>query len=102
MIINLLPQRRDDVLEVAKAGDVLAINGEAFDFSTVPEGGTVKADDIPTDWISGDVTREGGEIRLTLILPHGPNPPQEVAFPQPITVTADGPIALPGGGNVDA
>jgi len=96
MHISFSPQRRDDALEVSKSGDVLTINGEAYDFSPLPDGATIPAGEIPCEWIVNDVERIDGEIHLTLVLPHGPNPPEEVAFPEPITVMEDGPITLPG------
>lgn len=95
MLISFSPQRRDDTLVVSKAGDVLTVNGEAFDFTSLPDGATLPAGEVPCEWIAGPVERIGGVIHLTLILPHGPNPSEEVAFPEPITVTADGPIAVP-------
>ncbi|WP_054303195.1 hypothetical protein [Gemmobacter sp. LW-1] len=54
------------------------------------------------DWLASEVTRIDGVIHLTLLLPHGPIPwpaPPEsrvVTHPEPILVTADGPILLPG------
>jgi len=42
------------------------------------------------------VTREGGQLRLTLILPHGADAPPEAVFPAPLLLTADGPVTLPG------
>lgn len=93
MHISFSPMRRDDRLIASKAGDILSINGEQFDFSGVPEGATVPS--VPSPWIIGPVERIDGEIRLTLILPHGPNPSQAVAFPEPITAAEDGPIAIP-------
>lgn len=95
MKISLLPQRRDDSLEVTKSADVFTINGEAFDFSALPDGATIPVGEIPCEWIAGPVERIAGELHLTLILPHGPNPSQAVAFPQPIVSPADGAIALP-------
>ena len=95
MIINLNPQRRDDSLTVVKQGDVLVVNGIEFDFSAVPEGATLPADAIDSDLFSGPVERVGGVLRITLTLPHGPNPSQAVAFPEPINVVSDGPVALP-------
>lgn len=95
MRIFFSPQRRADTLTVAKAGEVLTINGDAFDFTSFPDGATILAGEIPCEWIVGPVDRIGGELHLTLILPHGPNPSQAVAFPEPITVTSDGPIDLP-------
>src|SRR5690606_35270510 len=95
MHIKLNPQRRDDSITASKQGDVLTINGESFDFSSIPEGATLPADAIDSDIFSGPVERINGELHLTLTLPHGPNPSQAVAFPDPITVTQDGPIDLP-------
>lgn len=102
MHVSFSPMRRADALVVSKAGDVLTINGEAFDFSSLPDGATLPAGTVPCEWISGPVERIGGEIHLTLILPHGPKPSQAVAFPAPLTVTADGPISIPEGSHVDA
>ena len=95
MQIKLNPQRRDDALTVVKQGDTLIVNGAAFDFSSIPEGATLPADAIDSDLFSGPVERIGGELYVTLTLPHGPNPSQAVAFPQPITVVNDGPVELP-------
>lgn len=95
MRISFSPQRRDDALTLEKHGDTLTVNGEIFDFLPLPNGATIPAGSIPCDWIVGPVERVDGEIHLTLILPHGTNPSQEVAFPEPITVTEDGPIDLP-------
>ncbi|MDE3874593.1 hypothetical protein CN138_29920 [Sinorhizobium meliloti] len=95
MIINLSPQRRDDLLEVTKAGDALTINGVAFDFSVLPDGATIPAGAVPCEWLVGPVERIAGQLHLTLILPHGPSPSQAVAFPAPITNPPDGVMALP-------
>jgi hypothetical protein len=95
MQIKFNPQRRDDSLAVVKQGDILIVNGTEYDFSAVPEGATLPAEAIDSDLFSGPVERVNGEIILTLTLPHGPNPSQAVAFPQPITVANDGPVELP-------
>lgn len=96
MHISFSPQRRDDVLALEKSnGDRLRINGELFNFNPLEDSGTIPAGEIPCEWIVGPVERIDGEINLTLILPHGPNPSPAVAFPQPITVIEDGPIAVP-------
>ncbi len=95
MKINLSPQRRDDVVAVSVAGDVLFLNGEAFDFGPLPEGATLPQDAIDCEWFAGPVSRENGSLRLTLLLPHGANPSQNVAFPQPIVTQGDGPVTLP-------
>lgn len=95
MHITLSPQRRDDTLTVVKSGDILTINGDAFDFSALPDGATIAAENSPSPWIVGSIERIDGELHLTLLLPHGPNPSEEVAFPAPIIDPADGLIDLP-------
>ena len=89
-LITLSPMRRDDVLTVSVAGDVLVLNGEALDL------GTYTADpEAPQDWIVGQPVQDGGVWYVTLILPHGADAPEATRFPEPITVTADGPVQLP-------
>lgn len=96
MIITLAPQRRDDTLSLEMtSGDRLRINGELLNFNTLNDGDVIPDGAIPCEWIVGPVEKVGDEVRLTVVLPHGPNPPSFVAFPDPIAVTADGPIAIP-------
>lgn len=95
MQINLSPIRSNEALTISRAGDVLTINGSPFDFTQLPEGATLPATAVGSDYFAGPVERIGGDLRLTLRLPHGPNPSQAVAFPQPITVTVDGSVELP-------
>ena len=95
MIINFAPQRRDDALTLEKQGDILLVNGVPFDFSPLPDGATLPADAIGSDLFCGPVERIGGTLQLTMILPHGPNPPEVVAFPGSITITQDGPVEVP-------
>lgn len=95
MQIKFNPQRRDDALTVVKQGDTLIVNGTEYDFSSIPEGATLPAEAIDSDLFSGNVERVGGVLKVTLTLPHGPNPSKTVAFPEPINVVADGPVALP-------
>lgn len=95
MNITLNPQRRSDVLAVIKSGDTLTINGDIFDFSPLLDGATLPAEAIGCPWIVGPVERIGGELHVTLMLPHGPNPPKHVAFPAPIINPPDGELELP-------
>lgn len=96
MRISFSPQRRDDGLVLEKSsGDRLRINGELFNFNTLSDGDIIPSGVVPSEWIVGPVERIDGEVRLTIILPHGPNPSHAVAFPEPITVTDDGLIAVP-------
>jgi hypothetical protein len=86
--------RRDDRLALTKSGDVLTINGEAFDFTDLPDGATLPQSAVACDWLASDVERIGGAIHLFLILPHGANAPAETLFPTPI-MAGDGPVTLP-------
>lgn len=95
MNITLTPMRGDAPLALSMAGDVLTVNGEDFDFSAIPDGATLPRAAVTCDWLASDVERIGGVLHLTLILPHGPNAPDETRFPAPIMVTTDGPITLP-------
>lgn len=92
MKITLSPQLRADALVLERAQDVLSVNGEAFDFTDLAEGATR---DVECPWIVGPVRREAGVLHLTLILPHDEDAAEETRFPEPITVTGDGPVALP-------
>jgi hypothetical protein len=95
MIINLTPQRRDDTLTVVKAGDILTINGEVFDFTQVPNGGLLPKNAVTCDWIVDDIKRISGELELTLILPNGPEASEAARFPQPLINVLDGEVQLP-------
>lgn len=99
MIIKLCPFAQlpgaPTQLAVSRNHDVLTIDGEVFDFTQLPEGATLPAEAVESEHFFGPVERIDGHLRLTLRLPHGPNPPEHVAFPEPIHVTKDGPITLP-------
>lgn len=95
MKITFTPQLRADALLLSLDGDVLTVNGTAYDFGPLAEGGTLPREAVGCPLLASDVTREGGHITLTLILPHGGDAPEEARFPQPVTVTQTGPIPLP-------
>jgi hypothetical protein len=95
MYITLSPQRRDDSLTLRRDGDSLTLNGETYDFSAVPDGGALTKAQAGCPWLAGDVTRTGGELRLSLILPHGPDAPPETLFPAPLRIETDGTVSLP-------
>ena len=100
--INLSPVRSDDVPEsVAIQGASLVIYGTEFDFSFLNGGDTLPNTAIVSDVICSDVTRTGDTIEITIRLPHGPDAPESVRFPQPILVEQDGPVTLPGAENAD-
>lgn len=95
MKVIFSPQRRDDVLTLSKSGDALTVNGTVYDFSQLPNGATLPREAINCQWVCGDVERINGELIIPILLPHGPNASDAARFPEPITVTEDGPIALP-------
>ena len=95
MKITPSPVRMDCApLEAAVWGDVLTLNGAAYDFSMLAEGDLYDAADLGSDWITGPIERRGGQICLTLILPCGPRAPEEARFPATIEV-AGGIVPLP-------
>lgn len=94
MRLNFEPVRMDASLSLLVKGDELQINGEAFDFGPLPEGAILPRAAVACEWLASDVTRRGGQIELTLILPHGANAPHETRFPAPIDAV-DGPVPLP-------
>jgi hypothetical protein len=95
MQITLSPTRRDTPLTLSRQGDALTINGEVFDFAPLPEGATLPREAIASDWFAGPVERVDGALRLSLVLPHGANAPQETLFPAPLILTGDGSVTLP-------
>lgn len=94
MQITLSPIRMDETLVAQVAGDVLTLNGEALDFTPLPDGAVLPRDAIDCGWIAGDVRREAGGLIVPLLLPHGGNPPPETLYPQPLCLS-DGPVPLP-------
>jgi hypothetical protein len=89
------PVRMDMSLTASVAGDVLTLNGTAFDFGGVPKGGVLDRDRIDCDWIAGDVTRDDdGVIHVALIVPHGADAPQQTLFPKPVEV-GSGKVPIP-------
>ena len=95
MRISLSPQRREGALALARSGDVLFVNGELLDLSAIPDGATLAAEAISSDWITGDVHRIDGTLHVTILLPVGANPSQALAFPEDLVDFVDGPINLP-------
>ncbi len=95
MRIKLTPSRRDDALVVVRSGNILMVNGEAFDFSPMGDGGTLPRSAIQSEWFPGDVDRADGELSLTLLLPIPSNYSPEQAFPADLVNVPDGPVIFP-------
>jgi hypothetical protein len=95
MRIILSPQRSDAELVVVKAGDVLTVNGEAFDFSPATEGSTLPRSAISGDWFVGNVDRQDGQLIITLRLPIPSNVSPDQPVPADLIDVPDGPVAFP-------
>ena len=95
MHIRLTPVRSDLQLQLSRKGDVVSINGQAYDLSGIPDGATLPRDAIDCDMLASDVERIDGRLHFTLILPHGPEAADRVLFPAPLMDPPDGVISLP-------
>ncbi|MBA1296918.1 hypothetical protein G7025_26620 [Pseudomonas lurida] len=95
MIIKLQPQRSDETLVVSKRSDVLTINGERFDFRELPEGAVLPSSAVECDFVVGDITRQNGELIVTLLLPCGADASDAANFPFDIVSPPDGNVSLP-------
>ncbi|ELY1833463.1 hypothetical protein [Pseudomonas aeruginosa] len=99
MIIKLSPfaplPRRDERLSLSRAGDVLTVNGQAFDFTPLPEGGELPAEAIGSEWFAGPVVRRNGRLELSLRFPLADDASTAARFPEPLLIDTDGPVELP-------
>lgn len=95
MIIKLSPVRSDAHLSVAKAGDILEVNGVALDFSRLADGATLPSEAVGCEFVIAPVERINGDLVLTLMLPHDADAPQAARFPVDL-YPADGQVQLPG------
>lgn len=89
MQIILNPVRLDQPLALIRKGDTLMFNGHAVDLASYDPEVT------PCDWMVAPPVRTPQGWQVQIILPHGADAPHETRFPRPITVTGNGPVALP-------
>lgn len=94
MNLHWLPQMRDDRFALEVAGEVLTVDGVAFDFAPLGEGETLPCEAIAADWFCG-ATRTDGVLQVSILLPHAWDAPEAVRFPQPSLAVPDGPVTLP-------
>lgn len=71
MKIFRTPIYTDRRVDVVKVGEVLTINGVELDFSPLKEGSCLPARATGCEFLVGKVSREDGELTLTLIVPTG-------------------------------
>jgi hypothetical protein len=95
MKISFDPIRWNATLVVVKAGDVLTINGEDFDFSVIPEGALLPGSAVDCEFVRGNVTRTAGVLELTLLLPYDVASPNHRFDPETLNNPPDGLLVLP-------
>ena len=95
MKINLSPVDGLPSLLISKEGDILTINGEAFDFGPLDEGDELPVEAIASSWFAAPVQRVNGELIVSVLLPLPENYSYAQAFPEPLTYVPDGSITLP-------
>ena len=84
MIIHFSPIRMDAALSAEVRDGLLVVNGS-----------TVDPDRPESDWVVGS-DQTDGLWQVTLLLPYGPGAGPAVLFPQPVEMSQDGPVPLPG------
>ncbi|HHQ2708749.1 TPA: hypothetical protein ACSPNY_000545 [Pseudomonas aeruginosa] len=99
MIIKLSPYAplpgADEHLSLSRAGDVLTVNGQPFDFTPLPDGGELPAEAIGSEWFAGSAVRRGDRLELILRFPLAADASGAARFPEPLLIEADGPVELP-------
>ncbi|MFU3269241.1 hypothetical protein ACM7LV_31280 [Pseudomonas aeruginosa] len=99
MIIKLSPYAplpgAAEHLSLVRIGDVLTVNGQAFDFTPLPEGGELPAEAIGSEWFAGPVLRRAGRLELILRFPLAVDASAAACFPEPLLIEAGGPVELP-------
>ncbi|HBO5588209.1 TPA: hypothetical protein L4556_004683 [Pseudomonas aeruginosa] len=99
MIIKLSPfaplPGSDERLSLSRAGDVLTVNGQVFDFTPLPDGGELPAEAIGSEWFAGPALRRAGRLELILRFPLAADASAAARFPEPLLIEADGPVELP-------
>lgn len=98
-IIDFYPAADAPAVTYEVAGDVLTVNGVAYDFGGLGEAEVIPADAIAgaSDWLrSTEVTRWEGALRACVVMPYDStaNLPRHVRHPGPVTVEA-GRVTLP-------
>lgn len=96
MVILWSPIRTDNRYTLEKQGDTLILDGVPYDLSPLEAGGRLPAEAIESDWFTEDIVRtDDGILQIPLLLPHGPDAPESVRFPEPLVNPEDGAIEMP-------
>ena len=92
LTVTFAPVRREETLVLERQGDTLIANGVVHDLAAL----AADAGDTPGEgWVVSVTAVKDGYAALVL-LPHGADAPEAVRFPQPVIVTEDGTVTLPG------
>jgi hypothetical protein len=99
-VFDFFPVADGEPVTYSVAGDVLTVNGEAFDLWPLGEGESLPATAIPGSavWLrSTEITRWEGALRLCVAMPFDSAVPwpAHVRHPDAVTVETDGPVPLP-------
>lgn len=87
--IKLSPVLGGPALSLEKQGATLKINGETFDFNALGQGDLLPHVSVLCAMLQSDVERQGDDISLTLLCPHGEDASPEELFPAPLSIAAD-------------
>lgn len=95
MKIHWSPIRMDETYTLERDGDIVTVNDEIFNFSSLPEGATLPASAIDNKFFCGPVEKIDGELHLTMLLPHGADASEAARFPTVMDVTENGLVEMP-------
>ena len=97
--IYLLPKNELDprkTLSLSVKGKKITINGDVMDLSCLSAGDTLPRHAINSPHIKGDIECDTeGVLNIPVRFPVRTSSSHAAKFPEPITVTGDGPITLP-------
>ncbi|UMZ13298.1 hypothetical protein I9018_06230 [Pseudomonas sp. MPFS] len=78
-------------------GYVITLNGEVFDFTELQPGYQLEQVDIESDWfVDRAVMSLDGVLSVAILMPYDEATATDaIRFPEPVTVTAAGPVDIP-------
>ena len=88
--IKLSPILGGPALSLEKQGATLKINGESFDFTALGQGDLLPHVSVLCAMLQSDVERQGDDISMTLLCPHGEGASTAELNPPTLSITADG------------
>lgn len=96
---DFFPEASSSSIVYSVAGEVLTVNGEAYDFGPLDDGDILPAAAIEgaETWLrSTEVTRWEGALRLCVVLPFvdAPDLPDTVRNPDAVIIRDDGRVPL--------